>query len=178
MFATGTTCAVLPGIMALALHWPTGLWRPGRHEEPHPRSHWLQGKQDSRGCLGTAGHAGLPGTAAFQRALRAAVHRSKGHGPALQSRSVTPAAALGFCCHHAKRTHRAAPLGTGTQPAHTPGTHQVGVAGAAFDENTRKTLVVQDRNKLKNTWKFLGGLSEPGEDVGNTALEKVLKSRV
>lgn len=47
--------------------------------------------------------------------------------------------------------------------------------GAVFDENTGKILVVQDRNKLKNMWKFPGGLSEPGEDIGDTAVREVFE---
>ncbi|XP_058292708.1 nucleoside diphosphate-linked moiety X motif 6 isoform X2 [Hylobates moloch] len=46
---------------------------------------------------------------------------------------------------------------------------------AVFDENTRKILVVQDRNKLKNMWKFPGGLSEPEEDIGDTAVREVFE---
>ncbi|XP_034879013.1 nucleoside diphosphate-linked moiety X motif 6 isoform X2 [Mirounga leonina] len=52
---------------------------------------------------------------------------------------------------------------------------QRGLQGAVFDENTRKILVVQDRNKLKNMWKFPGGLSEPGEDIGDTAVREVFE---
>ncbi|XP_077627018.1 nucleoside diphosphate-linked moiety X motif 6 isoform X4 [Crocuta crocuta] len=68
-------------------------------------------------------------------------------------------------------------LWLGEGPSRLPGyaTHQVGVAGAVFDENTRKILVVQDRNKLKNMWKFPGGLSEPGEDIGDTAVREVFE---
>ncbi|EDM01306.1 nudix (nucleoside diphosphate linked moiety X)-type motif 6, isoform CRA_b [Rattus norvegicus] len=47
--------------------------------------------------------------------------------------------------------------------------------GAVFDVSTRKVLVVQDRNKLKNMWKFPGGLSEPGEDIGDTAVREVFE---
>nr|XP_020863924.1 nucleoside diphosphate-linked moiety X motif 6 isoform X2 [Phascolarctos cinereus] len=47
--------------------------------------------------------------------------------------------------------------------------------GAVFDEDTGKVLVVQDRNKMKNAWKFPGGLSEPGEDIGDTAIREVLE---
>uniref|UniRef100_A0A8C2QKG1 Nucleoside diphosphate-linked moiety X motif 6 n=1 Tax=Cricetulus griseus TaxID=10029 RepID=A0A8C2QKG1_CRIGR len=47
--------------------------------------------------------------------------------------------------------------------------------GAVFDDSTRKVLVVQDRNKLKNMWKFPGGLSEPGEDIGDTAVREVFE---
>uniref|UniRef100_A0A8C0MGM2 Nucleoside diphosphate-linked moiety X motif 6 n=2 Tax=Canis lupus familiaris TaxID=9615 RepID=A0A8C0MGM2_CANLF len=68
-------------------------------------------------------------------------------------------------------------LWLGEGPSRLPGyaTHQLGVAGAVFDENTRKILVVQDRNKLKNMWKFPGGLSEPGEDIGDTAVREVFE---
>ncbi|XP_045432546.1 nucleoside diphosphate-linked moiety X motif 6 isoform X2 [Pipistrellus kuhlii] len=54
-------------------------------------------------------------------------------------------------------------------------TFQRGLHGAVFDESTRKILVVQDRNKLKNMWKFPGGLSEPGEDIGDTAVREVFE---
>uniref|UniRef100_A2ACU7 Nucleoside diphosphate-linked moiety X motif 6 n=2 Tax=Mus musculus TaxID=10090 RepID=A2ACU7_MOUSE len=47
--------------------------------------------------------------------------------------------------------------------------------GAVFDVSTRKVLVVQDRNKLKNMWKFPGGLSEPGEDIADTAVREVFE---
>ncbi|XP_043829082.1 nucleoside diphosphate-linked moiety X motif 6 isoform X2 [Dromiciops gliroides] len=68
-------------------------------------------------------------------------------------------------------------LWLGEGPSRLPGyaTHQVGVAGAVFDEDTGKVLVVQDRNKMKNAWKFPGGLSEPGEDIGDTAVREVLE---
>ncbi|XP_076788428.1 nucleoside diphosphate-linked moiety X motif 6 isoform X3 [Arvicanthis niloticus] len=46
---------------------------------------------------------------------------------------------------------------------------------AVFDVSTRKVLVVQDRNKLKNMWKFPGGLSEPGEDIADTAVREVFE---
>ncbi|XP_047422420.1 nucleoside diphosphate-linked moiety X motif 6 isoform X2 [Sciurus carolinensis] len=115
--------------------------------------------------------------AAFVSALRAAVHqwRSEGrvavwlHVPILQSQLIAPAASLGFCFHHAESDSSTLTLWLGEGPSRLPGyaTHQVGVAGAVFDESTRKILVVQDRNKLKNMWKFPGGLSEPGEDLGH-----------
>ncbi|GCC38117.1 hypothetical protein chiPu_0016628 [Chiloscyllium punctatum] len=54
-------------------------------------------------------------------------------------------------------------------------THQVGVAGAVFDEATGKVLVVQDKNKIKNAWKFPGGLSDLGEDIGETAVREVFE---
>ncbi|XP_011373462.1 nucleoside diphosphate-linked moiety X motif 6 [Pteropus vampyrus] len=99
------------------------------------------------------------------------------HIPILQSRFIAPAAALGFCFHHAESDSSTLALWLGDGPSRLPGyaTHQVGVAGAVFDENTRKILVVQDRHKLKNMWKFPGGLSEPGEDIGDTAVREVFE---
>ncbi|XP_029797121.1 nucleoside diphosphate-linked moiety X motif 6 isoform X2 [Suricata suricatta] len=117
--------------------------------------------------------------------LQAAVQqwRSEGriavwlHIPILQSRFIAPAASLGFCFHHAESDSSTLTLWLGEGPSRLPGyaTHQVGVAGAVFDENTRKILVVQDRNKMKNMWKFPGGLSEPGEDIGDTAVREVFE---
>ncbi|KAL2780878.1 nucleoside diphosphate-linked moiety X motif 6 isoform a, partial [Daubentonia madagascariensis] len=99
------------------------------------------------------------------------------HIPILQSRFIAPAASLGFCFHHAESDSSTLSLWLGEGPSRLPGyaTHQVGVAGAVFDESTRKILVVQDRNKLKNMWKFPGGLSEPGEDIGDTAVREVFE---
>ncbi|KAM5233981.1 nucleoside diphosphate-linked moiety X motif 6 isoform 1-T1 [Hipposideros larvatus] len=123
--------------------------------------------------------------AAFQRGLQAAVQRWRSEGriavwlhiPILQSRFIAPAAALGFRFHHAESDSSTLTLWLGEGPSRLPGyaTHQVGVAGAVFDENTRKILVVQDRNKLKNMWKLPGGLSEPGEDIGDTAVREVFE---
>ncbi|XP_053514286.1 nucleoside diphosphate-linked moiety X motif 6 isoform X4 [Artibeus jamaicensis] len=89
------------------------------------------------------------------------------HVPILQSALIAPAAALGFRFHHAEADCATLTLWLGQGPSRLPGyaTHQVGVAGAVFDENTGKILVVQDRNKSKNMWKLPGGLSEPGEDL-------------
>ncbi|XP_004474717.2 nucleoside diphosphate-linked moiety X motif 6 [Dasypus novemcinctus] len=123
--------------------------------------------------------------AAFRKGLQAAIQqwRSEGriavwlHIPILQSQFIAPAAALGFCFHHAESDSSTLSLWLGDGPSRLPGyaTHQVGVAGAVFDENTRNILVVQDRNKLKNMWKFPGGLSEPGEDIGDTAVREVFE---
>uniref|UniRef100_A0A8C6RLQ9 Nucleoside diphosphate-linked moiety X motif 6 n=1 Tax=Nannospalax galili TaxID=1026970 RepID=A0A8C6RLQ9_NANGA len=44
--------------------------------------------------------------------------------------------------------------------------------GGVFDESTRKVLVVQDQNEM---WTFPGGLSEPGEDTGDTAVREVFE---
>ncbi|KAM4834496.1 nucleoside diphosphate-linked moiety X motif 6 isoform 3-T3 [Thomomys bottae] len=132
--------------------------------------------------LGALGHLDA---AAFQATLQAAIQqwRSEGrlavwlHIPILQSRFIAPAATLGFRFHHAESDSSTLTLWLREGPSRLPGyaTHQVGVAGAVFDENTRKVLVVQDRNKLKNTWKFPGGLSNPGEDIGDTAVREVFE---
>ncbi|XP_035148887.1 nucleoside diphosphate-linked moiety X motif 6 isoform X2 [Callithrix jacchus] len=123
--------------------------------------------------------------AAFKKGLQVAVQqwRSEGrtavwlHIPILQSRFIAPAASLGFRFHHAELDSSTLTLWLGEGPSRLPGyaSHQVGVAGAVFDESTRKILVVQDRNKLKNMWKFPGGLSEPGEDIGVTAVREVFE---
>uniref|UniRef100_H0WT86 Nucleoside diphosphate-linked moiety X motif 6 n=3 Tax=Otolemur garnettii TaxID=30611 RepID=H0WT86_OTOGA len=123
--------------------------------------------------------------AAFQKGLQAAIQqwRSEGriavwlHIPILQSRFIAPAASLGFCFHHAKSDSSTLTLWLGEGPSRLPGyaTHQVGVGGAVFDESTRKILVVQDRNQLKNMWTFPGGMSEPGEDIGDTAVREVFE---
>ncbi|XP_067849489.1 nucleoside diphosphate-linked moiety X motif 6 isoform X3 [Heptranchias perlo] len=47
--------------------------------------------------------------------------------------------------------------------------------GAVLDESTSKVLVVQDKNKTKNAWKFPGGLSDLGEDIGETAVREVFE---
>ncbi|KAL6060434.1 hypothetical protein STEG23_022642 [Scotinomys teguina] len=72
------------------------------------------------------------------------------HIPILQSHFITSAASLGFCFHHADSHSSTLTLWLGEGPSRLPGyaTHQVGVAGAVFDESTRKVLVVQDRNKI------------------------------
>nr|XP_004667062.2 nucleoside diphosphate-linked moiety X motif 6 isoform X1 [Jaculus jaculus] len=124
-------------------------------------------------------------TTAFRKLLLATMQqwRSEGrtavwlHIPIQQSRFIAPAASLGFCFHHAESDSSTLTLWLGEGPSRLPGyaTHQVGVAGAVFDESTRKILVVQDQDKLKNMWKFPGGLSEPGEDIGDTAVREVFE---
>ncbi|CAH2300890.1 nucleoside diphosphate-linked moiety X motif 6 isoform X1 [Pelobates cultripes] len=83
----------------------------------------------------------------------------------------------GFTFHHAEHDTSTLTLWLKDGPSNLPGyaTHQVGVAGAVFDEDTGKVLVVQDRNKTVNSWKFPGGLSDHGEDIGITAVREVLE---
>ncbi|XP_049994245.1 nucleoside diphosphate-linked moiety X motif 6 isoform X1 [Alexandromys fortis] len=149
----------------------------------------LQGELDRFGGVSVhlARHRALHGldAAAFRRLLQAAIRRWRSEGrvaawlhvPILQSHFIAPAASLGFHFHHAESDSSTLTLWLGEGPSRLPGyaTHQVGVAGAVFDDSTRRVLVVQDRNKLKNMWKFPGGLSEPGEDIGDTAVREVFE---
>uniref|UniRef100_A0A671P868 Nucleoside diphosphate-linked moiety X motif 6 n=1 Tax=Sinocyclocheilus anshuiensis TaxID=1608454 RepID=A0A671P868_9TELE len=66
-------------------------------------------------------------------------------------------------------------LGPGEDRLPAFATHQVGVAGAVVDESNGKVLVVQDRNKTKNAWKFPGGLSDLGENIDETAIREVFE---
>uniref|UniRef100_H0YUW5 Nucleoside diphosphate-linked moiety X motif 6 n=1 Tax=Taeniopygia guttata TaxID=59729 RepID=H0YUW5_TAEGU len=123
--------------------------------------------------------------AAFGRWLRESVSqwRDEGrvavwlHVPILQSSLVAVAASQGFAFHHAEQGSSTLTLWLGEEPSRLPGfaTHQLGVAGAVLDERTGKVLVVQDRNKTINAWKFPGGLSNPGEDIGDTAVREVFE---
>ncbi|XP_065693859.2 nucleoside diphosphate-linked moiety X motif 6 [Patagioenas fasciata] len=123
--------------------------------------------------------------AAFGRWLREALARWRHEGriavwlrvPILQSGLAAAAAAQGFTFHHAEPGSSTLTLWLGEGPSRLPGfaTHQLGVAGAVLDESTGKVLVVQDRNKTINAWKFPGGLSNPGEDIGDTAVREVFE---
>ncbi|CAN0074070.1 unnamed protein product [Bubo scandiacus] len=123
--------------------------------------------------------------AAFGRWLRGAVARWREEGrvavwlrvPILQSGFVAAAASQGFAFHHAEQGSSTLTLWLGEGPSRLPGyaTHQLGVAGAVLDESTGKVLVVQDRNRTINAWKFPGGLSNPGEDIGDTAVREVFE---
>ncbi|XP_053259446.1 nucleoside diphosphate-linked moiety X motif 6 isoform X1 [Podarcis raffonei] len=99
------------------------------------------------------------------------------HVPILQSRFIAVAAEQGFAFHHAESDCATLTLWLAEGHSRLPhyATHQVGVAGAVLDVHTGKILVVQDRNKTRNAWKFPGGLSEPGEDIGNTAVREVFE---
>ncbi|XP_069487229.1 nucleoside diphosphate-linked moiety X motif 6 isoform X2 [Ambystoma mexicanum] len=99
------------------------------------------------------------------------------HIPIQESRFIASAASEGFTFHHAESGSATMALWLGDGPSKLPGyaTHQVGVAGAVLDENTGKVLVVQDKNKTTNAWKFPGGLSDQGEDIGETAVREVFE---
>ncbi|MBN3302174.1 NUDT6 protein, partial [Amia calva] len=97
--------------------------------------------------------------------------------PILQSRFVAVAASQGFTFHHTEKDSSTLTLWLGEGTSRLPGyaTHQIGVAGAVLDEASGKVLVVQDKNKTQNAWKFPGGLSDPGENIGNTAVREVFE---
>ncbi|XP_075056246.1 nucleoside diphosphate-linked moiety X motif 6 isoform X2 [Mixophyes fleayi] len=99
------------------------------------------------------------------------------HIPITLSGLIAYAASEGFTFHHAVHNTSTLTLWLKDEPNRLPGyaTHQVGVAGAVLDEDTGKVLVVQDRNKIVNGWKFPGGLSDPCEDIGDTAVREVLE---
>ncbi|KAK6173402.1 hypothetical protein SNE40_016860 [Patella caerulea] len=54
-------------------------------------------------------------------------------------------------------------------------THQVGVSGFVLNEESNEVLVVQDKNRPYTLWKFPGGLSNLGEDIGDTAVREVFE---
>ncbi|XP_067375614.1 nucleoside diphosphate-linked moiety X motif 6 isoform X2 [Channa argus] len=97
--------------------------------------------------------------------------------PISLSRCAAAASTHGFTFHHAKHDRAVLVLWLGEGESQLPGfaTHQVGVAGAVVDESNGKVLVVQDRNKTTNAWKFPGGLSDPGENIGATAVREVFE---
>ncbi|XP_060935812.1 nucleoside diphosphate-linked moiety X motif 6 [Limanda limanda] len=132
--------------------------------------------------------AGLPADiseSVFSDLLRDALVRWKAEGkvavwlrvPISLSRCAAAASTHGFTFHHARHDHAVLALWLGEGQSRLPGfaTHQIGVAGAVVDESNGKVLVVQDRNKTMNAWKFPGGLSDPGENIGATAVREVFE---
>ncbi|XP_043917629.1 nucleoside diphosphate-linked moiety X motif 6 [Protopterus annectens] len=99
------------------------------------------------------------------------------HVPILQSKFITVAASLGFRFHHAEHDLSTLCLWLGEGCSRLPlyASHQLGVAGAVLNEITGQVLVVQDRNRTTNAWKFPGGLSDPNEDIGDTAVREVFE---
>ncbi|XP_061833268.1 nucleoside diphosphate-linked moiety X motif 6 [Nerophis lumbriciformis] len=162
------------------------FFRRSHREGPAPAS--LTGKVDRFGGVTVDLATCLPEDIAescFSAILKGSVARWKEEGkvavwlrvPIALSRCAAAAAAHGFVFHHARDRHAVLALWMGGGPSRLPGfaTHQVGVAGAVVDESNGKVLVVQDRNKTMNAWKFPGGLSDPGENIGVTAVREVLE---
>lgn len=52
-------------------------------------------------------------------------------------------------------------------------THQVGVAGIVYREDTQQLLMIQDRNMVRQLWKFPGGAANLGENIEQTAVREV-----
>ncbi|XP_048045200.1 nucleoside diphosphate-linked moiety X motif 6 isoform X1 [Megalobrama amblycephala] len=121
----------------------------------------------------------------FEELLRVSLHQWRSerrvavwlHVPISLSRLSAAAARHGFSFHHARRDVAVLSLWAGHGEDRLPAfaTHQIGVAGAVVDESNGKVLVVQDRNKTKNAWKFPGGLSDLGENIGETAVREVFE---
>ncbi|MEE6461623.1 hypothetical protein FKM82_001350 [Ascaphus truei] len=141
-----------------------------------------QGKLDKFGGVTVRLHpAQSLGEAGFRSWLQDSIKEWKAGGriavwlhiPIMQSRLIATAAAEGFTFHHAEYDSSTLTLWLKDEPNKLPAyaTHQVGVA----DEDTGKVLVVQDRNKMVNAWKFPGGLSDQGEDIGATAVREVIE---
>ncbi|KAL7395241.1 hypothetical protein ABVT39_012933 [Epinephelus coioides] len=149
----------------------------------------LPGKVDRFGGVTVnLAEVGLPvdiSESSFSRLLQDSLAQWKAEGkaavwlqvPISLSRCAAAASAHGFTFHHAKHDHAVLALWLGEGESRLPGfaTHQIGVAGAVVDESNGKVLVVQDRNKTKNAWKFPGGLSDPGENIGATAVREVFE---
>ncbi|CAN9514580.1 unnamed protein product [Ophioblennius macclurei] len=160
-----------------------------RTQLPADRSGILTGRTDRFGGvtvnLGEAGLTADISEAAFGDLLTDSLAQWRSEGkvavwllvPIALSRCTAAASAHGFTFHHAKGDHAMLSLWLGTGTSRLPcfATHQVGVAGAVVDESNGKVLVVQDKNKTKNAWKFPGGLSDPGENIGVTAVREVLE---
>ncbi|AWP11679.1 putative nucleoside diphosphate-linked moiety X motif 6 [Scophthalmus maximus] len=160
-----------------------------RSQFPRAEGTALTGRVDRYGGVTVnLADAGLPADVSesfFGGLLRDALVRWRAEGkvavwlrvPIALSRCAAAAATHGFAFHHARRDHAVLALWLGEGESRLPGfaTHQVGVAGAVVDESNGKVLVVQDRNKTKNAWKFPGGLSDPGENIGATAVREVFE---
>ncbi|XP_075716597.1 nucleoside diphosphate-linked moiety X motif 6 [Rhinoderma darwinii] len=179
-------------MLRLGVNWVWGvgpryskLW--GRRLTSGSRSDlWPEGTVDKFGGVSVRLQPKHQGDeAAFKSWLRDAIKRWREEGriavwmhiPIMLSGLITYAASEGFTFHHAENDASTMTLWLKDGPNKLPvyATHQVGVAGAVLDEVSGKVLVVQDRNKTVNAWKFPGGLSDPGEDIGATAAREVLE---
>ncbi|CAN2388859.1 Nudix (nucleoside diphosphate linked moiety X)-type motif 6 [Pristimantis euphronides] len=163
------------------------LWGAGpRYSSTSGAGLWPVGSVDKFGAVSVRLHPGhRRDEADFRSWLQGAIKtwREDGriavwmHVPITLSGLITYAASEGFTFHHAENDTSTLMLWLRNGPSKLPGyaTHQVGVAGAVLDEVSGKVLVVQDRNKTVNAWKFPGGLSDPGEDIGATVVREVLE---
>ncbi|XP_022086140.1 nucleoside diphosphate-linked moiety X motif 6-like isoform X2 [Acanthaster planci] len=94
--------------------------------------------------------------------------------PKEQCHLIPLAAKQGFELHHAKDGHVVMSRWLRQDASRLPryATHQVGVAGFVLNEETEEVLMIQDKHRLVR-WKFPGGLSNPGEDIQDTAIREV-----
>lgn len=95
-----------------------------------------------------------------------------------QGSFITIAAGHGFNFHHAEG--QGATLLLSLDPSREGrvpmfASHQVGVSGVVIKEDTKEVLVVQDKGRRFTLWKFPGGLSDLGEDIGKTAEREVFE---
>ncbi|XP_072549663.1 nucleoside diphosphate-linked moiety X motif 6 isoform X1 [Salminus brasiliensis] len=157
----------------------------GPDAEPRPVRALLRGETDRFGGVTVRHLPAQVSEATFSCMLRDSLSQWRSDGriaawlyvPLAQCRLAETAALHGFTFHHALGDTAVLSLWMGPGESRLPGyaTHQVGVAGAVVDESSAKVLVVQDKNKTKNAWKFPGGLSDPGENIGATAVREVLE---
>ncbi|XP_053734618.1 nucleoside diphosphate-linked moiety X motif 6 [Synchiropus splendidus] len=183
---SGRLCKTCPGLAAVRSFCGTA----GRLQLPGAEGvAGLTGKVDRFGGvtvnLAETGFTADLCESAFSGLLKDSLARWKSEGriavwlhvPVALSRFAAAAFTHGFTFHHARDDHAVMCLWMGDGDSRLPrfATHQIGVAGAVVDECNGKVLVVQDRNKTKNAWKFPGGLSDPGENIGDTAVREVLE---
>ncbi|XP_070553024.1 nucleoside diphosphate-linked moiety X motif 6-like isoform X2 [Ptychodera flava] len=93
----------------------------------------------------------------------------------MQSDLIPLAAQQGFKLHHSQgETVTLCKWLPDDLPNRIPiyATHQVGVAGFVLNEDKGEVLMVQDKIRIAR-WKFPGGLSDPGEDMADTAIREV-----
>ncbi|XP_077984362.1 nucleoside diphosphate-linked moiety X motif 6-like [Glandiceps talaboti] len=119
----------------------------------------------------------------FDKILKDSLHHWKTSGrkaiwirvPILQSALIPIAAQQGFTFHHTQGdTVMLCRWLREDTPNRIPlyASHQVGVAGFVLNEDDRKVLMVQDKIRIA-LWKYPGGLSDPAEDIADTAVREV-----
>lgn len=98
--------------------------------------------------------------------------------PIHKSAFISAAANSGFLFHHAEHQMSLLKLWLNTSSEdRTPrfATHQIGVSGMVYREETKEILVVKDKNSQFSYWKFPGGLSDLEEDIADTAEREILE---
>ncbi|CAL1546457.1 unnamed protein product [Lymnaea stagnalis] len=95
-----------------------------------------------------------------------------------QSALIADAAEHGFTFHHAEGSIATLSLWMDkSKKTKIPrfATHQMGVSGMVINNDTHEILVVKDKNRPYQLWKFPGGLSDLGEDIATTAEREVFE---